>query len=43
MIGKIIVGVAATIIAAETVDLAVRYKTWRYWNRALSEIPWPKF
>jgi len=43
MLGKIIIGVASTIIAAETIQLAVKYKSWRYWERALEEIPWVKF
>tara|TARA_R100001082_G_scaffold87967_1_gene54382 strand:+ start:81 stop:212 length:132 start_codon:yes stop_codon:yes gene_type:complete len=41
MLGKIIVGIAATIIAAEVVEVSIKYKAWRYWDKALQEIPWP--
>ena len=40
MLGKILIGLATTIVAVETVNLAVKYKSWQYWERALSEIPW---
>ena len=41
MLGKIVFGIAATIIAVEAVELAVKYKTCRYWERAIKDIPWP--
>ncbi len=42
MLGKILIGVAATIVVVETVNISNKYKAWRYWERALNEIPWPK-
>ena len=42
MVKKIIIGIVASVLVAEAVELSIRYKTWRYWNKALEEIPWPK-
>ena len=40
MLGKILIGAAAFVVISESVEIIYKAKSWRYWERALKEIPW---
>jgi len=39
---KYIVGALATIVVVGAIEGARRFKNWKYWERAIEEIPWPR-
>ena len=43
MIKKIIIGAVSILVISATVKMSMKYKTWRYWEKALEEIPWAKY
>ena len=40
MLGKILIGAAAFVVISESVEIIYKAKSWRYWEKAIKDIPW---